>query len=100
MIGLSHVQRFQWDMGNGRKSEDKHGVAQSEAKQVFFNEPLVLAADERHSDSESRYHALGQTDDDRLLHVTFTLRDQERSIRVISAREMSRKERTRYEQET
>lgn len=99
MIGLSHVQRFQWDMGNGRKSEDKHGVAQNEAEQVFFNEPLVLAVDERHSDSEWRFHALGQTDDDRLLHATFTLRDQRRSIRVISAREMNRKERTRYEQE-
>jgi uncharacterized DUF497 family protein len=99
MIELSLAQGFQWDAGNHRKSEDRHGVSQSEAEQVFFNEPLLLTVDERHSEAEARYHALGHTDDSRLLHVTFTLRQQGRLIRIISARDMHRKERVRYAQE-
>lgn len=96
---LSKVQGFQWDAGNGRKSADKHAVSQSEAEQIFFNEPLLLVADARHSRSEQRLHAIGRTEDGRILHVTFTLRDEDRLIRVISARDASRKERTRYEQD-
>jgi len=53
----------------------------------------------RHSVAEQRIHALGRTDDGRLLHITFTLREEETKIRVISARDMSRKERSYYEQE-
>jgi uncharacterized DUF497 family protein len=64
-----------------------------------FNEPLLMAPDLRHSFSEQRIHALGRTDDGRLLHITFTLRANETTIRVISARDMSRKERSYYEQE-
>jgi uncharacterized protein len=99
MLDLSHIQGFQWDAGNSRKNADKHGVTQSEAEQIFFNEPLLMLTDHQHSHTEPRYHALGRTDDHRRLHVTFTLRQQGRLIRVISARDMNRKERTRYEQE-
>jgi hypothetical protein len=99
MLDLSNIQGFQWDEGNGRKSADKHGVRQSEAEQMFFNEPLLWLADPQHSSTEPRYNALGRTDDNRRLHVTFTLRQQDRLIRVISARDMHRKERSRYEPE-
>ncbi len=64
------VEGFQWEGGNARKSVDKHGVGQTEA--VFFN-------------------ALGRTDDDRLLLMVVTLRDEGRLIRVISARDMRRR---------
>lgn len=96
---FSQIQGFQWDAGNDRKSADKHGVSQGEAEQVFFNEPLLVVSDDHHSGVEPRLHALGRTDDGRLLHVTFTLRERERLIRVISARDMHRKERRRYDQE-
>lgn len=99
MIDLSRIAGFQWDDGNSRKSESKHEVAQSETEQVFFNDPLLILPDADHSASEQRLHALGRTDSDRLLHVTFTLRGDGTLIRVISARAMSRKERERYEQE-
>ena len=99
MIDWARVQGFEWDDGNARKSDDKHGVGQAEAEQVFFNEPLVVVEDLRHSLHELRFHALGRTDEDRLLHVTFTLRGAATRIRVISARDMSRKERARYAQE-
>jgi len=96
MIDFAAVVGFQWDAGNARKSEERHGVSQAEAEQAFFNEPLLVAGDDRHSGSEARFHALGRTDDGRVLHFTFTLRDKGRLIRVISARDASRKERGRY----
>ena len=96
MIDLGRLTGFQWDRGNDRKSVDKHGVSWAEAEQVFFNEPLLIAADPRHGGGGERFHALGHTDDGRVLHVTFTPRDNGRLIRVISARTASRKERLRY----
>lgn len=70
----------------------------AEAEQVFFNAPLLLLADEKHSRQEARHHALGKTDEGRMLHIAFTLRKAESLIRVISARDMHRKERAIYEQ--
>lgn len=99
MIDLAKIVDFEWDDGNARKN-DKHGVSMAEAEQVFFNEPLLLIADTKHSQGESRFHALGRTDEGRTLHITFTLRNAGESIRVISARDMHRKERTIYEQTT
>lgn len=100
VIDLTQIYGFVWDEGNSRKGLDKHGVGQSEAEQVFFNEPLLVIADVGHSLGETRVHALGKTDTGRLLHITFTLRDDGRLIRVISTRTMHRKERIRHEQET
>jgi len=99
MIDWTLITGFDWDAGNSRKNVDKHAVSQSEAEQLFLNIPLVIARDLNHSDDESRLHALGHTDDGRLLHVTFTLRGEKSLIRVISARDMSRKEKLRYDQE-
>ncbi len=99
MLDFDRIVGFQWDLGNARKSADKHGVQQAEAEQVFFNEPLLVLEDIDHSRSERRFHALGVTDAGRRLHVTFTLRDQDTRIRVISARGMSRRERGHYEQQ-
>ena len=72
----------------------------AEAEQVFFNAPLLLVADTKHSQGEPRMHALGKTDEARKLHITFTLRNAGEKIRVISARDMHRKERAVYEQAT
>ena len=98
MIDWSAIEGFDWDEGNSRKNAEKHGAGRPEAEQVFFNEPLLVAGDEGHSTAEPRFHALGHTDDGRRLHITFTLRADARLIRIISARDMSRKERDLYEQ--
>ena len=98
MIHWTQITGFDWAQGNARKSAKKHFVHQSEVEQVFFNRPLLVLADNKHSQKESRYHALGVTDDQRQLHITFTLRKSETLIRVISARDMHRKERAVYEQ--
>ena len=98
MVDWKQVAGFDWDAGNERKSGEKHAVSQFEAEQVFFNQPLLVLADQKHSQNEERYHALGKSNDARLLHITFTLRTTGTLIRVISARDMRRKERNIYEQ--
>lgn len=87
---LSECTGFQWDKGNS-KNWTKHRVTPSECEQMFFNQPLLVGNDEEHSVSEKRYYALGQTDAGRFLFIVFTMRKT--AIRVISARDMSRKER-------
>ncbi len=96
MIDWTRVSGFDWDAGNARKSSEKHDVSQAEAEEVFFNSRLLVVKDQRHSGQEERFHALGTTDADRHLHITFTLRNNGRLVRVISARDMSRKEREVY----
>ena len=96
MIDQNAITGFDWDKGNARKNE-KHAVTMAESEQIFFNSPILLLSDQKHSESEIRFHALGKTDELRLLHITFTLRDRGRTIRVISARDMHRKEREAYE---
>ena len=88
---------FDWDDGNARKNE-KHGVSKQEVEQVFLNAPLIVAGDRKRSQQEPRFHALGRTDQDRRLHITFAERGNRTLIRPISARNMSRKERAIYEQ--
>lgn len=90
---------FDWDEGNSRKNADKHGVSQAEAEQVFLNKPLLVLQDALHSRDEPRFHALGQTDEERFLHITFTLRKKGTLVRVISARDMHKKEREIYGKE-
>lgn len=96
MIDLDRIVGFDWDGGNARKNE-KHGVSRSEAEQVFFDARLLMVPDPGHSTKEPRYHALGTTIDGRRLHITFTSRAEGTRIRVISARDMHRKERQIYE---
>jgi len=95
MIDLTLLEGFEWDEGNARKN-DKHDVTASEAEQVFFNQPLLMLEDAKHSRDEPRFHALGMTHTGRKLHITFTVRGAR--IRVVSARDMHRKERSIYEQ--
>ena len=97
MIDLSKVVGFGWDEGNSRRNE-QHGVSMAEAEQVFFSSPLLVLPDPRHSEAELRFRALGKTNEGRRLHITFTLRDAGQFIRVISARDMHRKERVIYDQ--
>ncbi len=98
MIDLDRIAGFEWDDGNRRKSADKHDASATEAESIFFRDPLIVAEDEKRSGSEQRFNALGKTIEDRLLHITFTLRQNGTLLRVISARDMNRKERKIYEQ--
>lgn len=94
MVDLSTIDGFDWNEANLLKNWEKHQVSQTECEEVFFNIPLLLIDDPKHSVNEHRYFVLGQTNARRLLFVGFTIRETQ--IRVISARPMSRKERTTY----
>ncbi len=95
---LPDVSGFQWDEGNSEKSRARHGVTQAEAEQVFFNRPILVAGDPKHSAREARHFALGRTNSARELMIVFTLRGS--LLRVISARVMSRHERRVYGEAT
>lgn len=85
---------FEWDKNNAKKIWQKHKVTPAESEEVFFNKPLVVAEDIKHSSYESRFYVLGKTDLGRKIFIVFTVR--KRLIRVISARDMNRKEKGSY----
>jgi len=89
-MDIYSIEGFEWDEGNIDKNWIKHQVSNSECEEIFFNLPLLLADDAKHSGHEKRYYVLGQTNANRWLFVAFAIR--ENRIRVISARDMSQKE--------
>ena len=93
---LAQCTGFEWDLGNVDKKWELQQVSRAEAEQAFFNRPNLVVSDEEHSESEPRYAALGETNADRRLSIIFTIRDT--LVRVISARDMSRRERRIYGQ--
>lgn len=88
---------FQWDEGNSKKNWVNHKVTMSECEQVFFNKPIIVVEDEKHSQNEDRWFLLGRTDLDRRLFVVFTERNK--LLRIISARDMNKKEKVIYNEE-
>jgi uncharacterized DUF497 family protein len=95
MIAWTDCAGFDWDAGNSDKNWTKHRVSDDECEEIFFNQPVVVRADQPRSGGEARYYALGQTDQGRRLFVAFTLRGK--LIRVISARDMNHNERGIYD---
>ena len=91
---INDIIGFDWDEGNLNKNWSKHQVSNAECEEIFFNVPLLVADDRKHSTIEKRYYALGRTNQGRELFIAFTLRNHK--IRVISARDMSKKEREYY----
>ena len=85
---------FDWDSGNIEKNWIRHRVSAAECEQIFFNQPLIIIDDDKHSRREKRWHAFGRTDAERFLFIVFGVRG--RKLRIISARDMSRKERRLY----
>ena len=97
MLDFNTIDGFDWDKGNKQKNWEKHQVDYTECEQVFFNKPLLLREDPQHSAQEKRYYVLGRSDSHRPLFVVYTIRGDK--IRVISARDQSKKEREIYEQQ-
>lgn len=92
---IENCTGFDWDEGNITKNWDKHEVSSGECEQIFFNKPLIVKRDSKHSLLENRYYVLGRTDSDRLLFAVFTVRGDK--IRIISARDMTIAEAERYQ---
>ena len=100
MNQFSSIAGFQWDEGNSQKSAQKHGVHPTEAEEIFFNTPLIISNDDKHSRDEKRYLALGMTNKKRFLTVIFTLRESNTLIRITSSRDQHQKERIVYAKAT
>jgi uncharacterized DUF497 family protein len=94
---FKNCEGFHWDKGNIEKNWIKHKVEAGECEEVFFNIPFIVEHDIKHSTDEERYFALGQTDPGRYLFIVFTIR--KKLIRIISARDMNKKERKIYEKQ-
>ncbi len=90
---------FEWDEAKALANHRKHGVFFEEAKTVF-NDPLLLSGrDEAHSDTEERVVSIGYSAHDRLLlivHTELVLQDDVLSIRIISCRKATARERASY----
>ena len=86
---------FEWDKGNLDKNLKKHNVSNQETEEVFFNKPFIVYEDKKHSLSEQRFQALGKTNKIRKSFLSFAIRKDR--IRIISVRDMNKKERRRYE---
>jgi uncharacterized DUF497 family protein len=93
------IDGFDWDEGNHRKCR-QHGVSLAQVEEVFAN-PMAIYPDRRHSQSETRFIAIGCANNGRYIFLAFTFRakDGRRLIRPISARFMHRKEIRLYEKE-
>ena len=92
---LEKIAGFEWDEHNSEKIRSRHHVTPAECEQVFYNIPIFSDVDEKHSKTENRFYVLGQTDLTRFLFLVFTVRKDK--LRVISARDMNRKERRAYQ---
>jgi uncharacterized DUF497 family protein len=95
-IDVSNFDGFDWDEGNLDKNLVSHNFAWTETEETFLQEPLLTFPSPTHSQSEERYFALGRTSTDRKLNIVFTIRKNR--IRVISARDMSKKEKKLYDE--
>jgi hypothetical protein len=94
-LAIYNCQGFEWDEGNSAKNWLLHEVTtDGECEEVFFNLPLLVAPEVKHSQREHRYFALGRTEADRWLFVAFIIRKNH--IRVISARDMNQRETRKY----
>lgn len=88
---------FEWDKGNIDKNLKRHAVSNQEVEEVFFDRYIKIFENIKHSQKEKRFTALGVTDKNRKLYLSFTIRNQK--IRIISARDQSKKERRLYEEQ-
>jgi uncharacterized protein len=86
--------RFEWDPEKARRNLAKHGVSFEDAATAFFDPLSLTTFDPDHSENEDRYLLLGATLEARLVVVTHTHRGE--SVRIISARIASRRERGKY----
>ncbi len=95
IIGRADIS-FDWDPAKARSNQRKHGVSFIEASSAFFDENGVLIHDPDHSEQEDRYLLLGMSAKLRLVVVSHTYRENDRVIRLISARLADSTERRQY----
>lgn len=87
---------FEWDEIKAKINEKKYGISFLEATEVFGDINSSCISDPDHSYGEDRYLLFGLSSKGNFLVVSFTERSD--TVRLISARHMTRQERKAYEQ--
>ena len=87
---------FDWDENKNRINLDKHGITFEEASTVFFDDRALLFDDPEHSLDEDRFLLLGMSENAKVCIVCHCYRESDIVIRIISARQATRKEEQRY----
>lgn len=88
------VWKVRWDPEKAESNYRKHGIRFEDAERIFRDPFIRCIDDPEHSNDEDRYFAIGQSAYDRLLSVSYTIRDDEAWL--INARRSTRAERRRY----
>ncbi len=88
---LRQCEGFDWNEGNVDKNWLKHKVSPAECEQIFFNRPLVIQDDIKHSEVENRFYALDRTDSKRNLFIAFTVSKKAYSCHISKRHESKRK---------
>ncbi len=89
--------RFEWDENKNKKNIQKHGISFDEAKSVFYDERAIVFDDPEHSDDEDRFLIIGFSSETNLCIVSHCYRDEDKIIRIISARKATKNETKFYE---
>ena len=87
---------FEWDENKNRINLEKHGITFEEASTVFFDDRAILFDDPEHSIDEDRFLLLGMSETAKVCIVCHCYRESDTVIRIISARQATRKEEQRY----
>src|SRR5438105_3446206 len=97
VVRLPSVLSFEWDRGNEQKNWLTHKVTTEEAEETFDDEKRLILEDTKHSEKETRFILFGKTEKGRMLFIIYTLRNENTTVRIISARDADRKEVALYE---
>lgn len=92
---IKNVIGFEWDNGNKGKNFLKHSIKDEECEEIFFDYKKKILTDKIHSGKEERHILIGKTKKQKLIFLVFTIRKNK--IRVISARDLNKKEYKLYE---
>ncbi len=87
---------FEWNNAKAKENLKKHGVSFEEAQSVFFDDNAVQFWDDKHSDYEERFLMLGMSNKIRILLIVHCYREDESTIRIISARKATKNEKIEY----
>ena len=93
---------FEWDTEKAKSNQRKHGVSFEEASEVFLDALQISIPDTEHSEVEERWITLGNTRSNKLrlvVHTYLTYYDGQVTIRLISARQATKREQRQYEGE-
>lgn len=89
---------FEWDENKNEINKKKHGLSFETAQEVFYDDFAVVFDDPDHSIGEERFLIIGMTESSGICIVSHCYRDSDSVIRIISAREATKKEKKIYQE--